>query len=85
MTTRFPIVKTLCASLVFSSLSLMGQTISGGIKGGANLTDPAERFDQSQRYTVGATVELGFTSKLALEANALYSRFGSSYSLQGRF
>jgi outer membrane protein W len=83
MTIRFPIVKTFCVSLVFSYLSLMGQTISGGIKGGANLTDPAERFDQSQRYTVGAVLEIGFTSKLALEANALYNRFGTSYPLQG--
>ncbi len=60
----------------------MGQTILGGIKGGATLTDPAERFDQSQRYAIGAVVELGFTPRLALEANAIYSRFGSSYPLQ---
>ena len=76
-------MKTFITIFVFSSFSLMGQALSFGVKGGASLTDPAERFDQSQRYAVGPLLELGFPGKVAIEINALYSRFGSSYSLQG--
>jgi hypothetical protein len=67
----------------FSSVCLIAQTISFGVKGGGFLTEPAERFDQSGRYAVGPAVEILSPWKVALEVNALYSRFGSALSLQG--
>jgi hypothetical protein len=68
---------------LLSASILSAQSFSVGAKGGALLTDPAERFDQSRRYIVGPYFELRLPEKLALEVNALYSRFGSSLSPAG--
>jgi hypothetical protein len=54
------------------------QTFSFGVKGGGFFTQPAEGVDDSHKYAVGPMVEVGFGSRLAVEGNALYSRFGSS-------
>lgn len=58
------------------------QQLSFGAKGGALLTDPAERLDQSRRYVAGGVVEAEFASRIAVEGNALYQRFGAG-SLRG--
>ncbi len=54
-----------------------GQTFSVGVKGGGLLTEPAGRLDESRRYLVGASVEIGFHDRMAAEVDALYSRIGS--------
>ena len=69
--------------LLLSASILSAQSFSVGVKGGALLTDPAERFDQGRRYIVGPAFELSLPTNLAVEINALYSRFGSSLSLTG--
>jgi hypothetical protein len=73
--------RLLIICLTFSSLGLA--QLSYGIKGGAFLTDPAERFDQGRRYVIGAAVEAELINRIAVEGNALYSRFGSSLGLAG--
>ncbi|MBL8209806.1 MAG: hypothetical protein JNK87_03805 [Bryobacterales bacterium] len=55
------------------------QTLSLGVKGGGFFTDPAERQDQSRKYVVGPSVEVGF-GRIGVEANVLYWRFGSAVS-----
>jgi hypothetical protein len=67
--------------LLLSSGLASAQVLSFGVKGGALLTDPAERFDQSRRYVVGPSIEVSLPGRLAIEGNALYSRFGSSLGL----
>ena len=62
---------------VLSSL-LAAQSFTFGVKGGAFITDPAEQFDQSRPYVVGPSIELALPARFAVEADALYSRFGSS-------
>jgi outer membrane protein W len=57
---------------------LSAQTFSFGVKGGGLFTDPAERLDESRRYVLGPSIEVGFSPRLAVEVNALYTRFGSS-------
>jgi hypothetical protein len=59
---------------------LNAQILSFGVKGGGLFTEAAERFDESRRYVVGPSVEIGFPYRIALEIDALYSRFGSSAS-----
>jgi len=54
---------------------LSAQTFSPGVKGGGLFTDPAERADQSHRYIVGPSLEIGFGQRLGIEVDALYSRF----------
>ena len=68
---------------LLSASILSAQNFSFGAKGGALLTDPAERFDESRRYIVGPVFELRLPGRMAVEANALYSRFGTSLSLTG--
>jgi len=58
----------------FACAALHGQTFSIGVKGGGLLTDPAGRLDDSRRYLVGASVEIGFHDRMAVEVDALYSR-----------
>jgi hypothetical protein len=57
---------------------LSAQTFSVGAKGGGSFTDPADRADQSRRYVVGPFVEVGFGPRVAIEVDALYSRFGAA-------
>ncbi len=64
--------------LLSSSSFLAAQSLTFGVKGGAFLTDPAGRYDQSQRYLVGPSIEVALPWRLAVEGSALYSRFGSS-------
>ena len=54
---------------------LSAQTLSLGVKGGGRFTDPAERADESRRYIVGPSLEVGFGRRVGLEVDALYSRF----------
>lgn len=57
---------------------LSAQTsFSVGVKGGGLFTDPAERADESRRYVVGPSLEIGFGDRFGVELNALYSRFGA--------
>ena len=60
---------------------LSAQTFSVGAKGGIRLTEPAGRADESRLYVVGPSLEVGF-GRFGIEANALYSRFGTA-SLSG--
>jgi hypothetical protein len=67
--------------LLLSCTTFLGaQSISFGVKGGGLFTQPAERVDQGRKYVVGPVVEIGFGARAAVEANALYSRFGASVS-----
>jgi hypothetical protein len=66
--------------LLVCASSVGAQTLSFGVKGGGLFTEPAGRFDQSRRYLIGPSIEVGFGSRLGIEANALYSRFGSTIS-----
>lgn len=75
-------MKTLLTLFVFSGLSLFGQAVSFGVKGGANLTDAADRYDESRRYVVGPSIEVRLPARFAIEGNALFNRFGASSSLQ---
>ena len=59
------------------------QSISFGLKGGGILTEPAGGIDQSRRWTAGPVVEIGSPFRLALEVNALYSRFGTAAVVGG--
>lgn len=70
-------MKTISGLFVLAGI-LSAQTFTFGVKGGAFITDPAEQFDQSRPYTVGPSVEVALPARFAVEANALYSRFGSS-------
>lgn len=63
--------------VVLACASLHAQTFSVGVKGGGLLTDPAGRLDESRRYLVGASVEIGFHDRMAAEVDALYSRLGT--------
>jgi hypothetical protein len=69
--------------LLLSASILSAQNFSVGVKGGGLLTEPAERFDQGRSYIVGPTFELVLPGSLAVEIDALYSRFGSSLSRTG--
>jgi hypothetical protein len=69
--------------LLLSTSILSAQNFSFGAKGGGLLTEPAERFDQGRSYIVGPTFEVALPGSLAVEVNALYSRFGSSLSRTG--
>jgi hypothetical protein len=70
-------------SLFLVGASILGaQTLSFGVKGGGFFTEPAERLDQSRKYVVGPFVELGFGSRVAVEGNALYSRFGTAAGIR---
>jgi hypothetical protein len=57
---------------------LQAQTLSFGAKGGGFFTEPAGRADQSRKYAIGPMFELGLGSRVGLEIDALYSRFGAS-------
>lgn len=60
---------------LISTQILSAQTLSYGVKLGGFFTEPAGRVDDSRRYLAGPVLELGFGSRVAVEANALYSRF----------
>jgi hypothetical protein len=71
-------MKTISGLFVLSYI-VTAQTFTFGVKGGAFITDPAEQLDQSRPYTVGPSFEVALPARFAVEANALYSRFGSSW------
>ena len=64
--------------VVLSACMMPAQSLSVGVKGGLLVTDPAERYDEGKRYVVGPSIEVGLPWRLAVEVNALYSRFGTS-------
>jgi outer membrane protein W len=70
-------MKKLAVLIILSGAMLPAQTLSVGVKGGGLLTEPGERLDESRRYLVGASVELGFQQRMAVEVSALYSRVAS--------
>ncbi len=67
------------------AIPLLAQTprLSFGAIGGVRLTDGVPRQDESRRYTVGPAIEAGFGDHLAVEFNALYKRYGSSFQPLG--
>lgn len=67
---------------LFGTSFLSAQTFSVGVKGGGFFTEPAERSDNSKRYVVGPSLEIAFPFRVAVEVDALYSRFGAG-SLRG--
>jgi hypothetical protein len=56
------------------------QTFSFGVKAGGFFTNPADGADASRKYLVGPSVEIGFGSRLGVDIDMLYSRFGTSFS-----
>ena len=78
------VMKTLLASVMFSlgGMTISGQTIQVGVLGGITATDP-DTFGggESKRYLLGPSVEARlFGSKLGIELDAIYRRFGDSFS-----
>src|SRR5690349_18200579 len=71
-------------ALVFLLLTAAGAPgqFSFGVKGGIPATDAFEASggfrQESKRYTVGPTVELGLPLRLGVEFDALYKRLGYS-------
>jgi hypothetical protein len=63
--------------------SASAQALSVGVLGGIPLSNTSAGHDESPRYQVGASFEVGLPAGFALEADALYRRLGSSsgYSL----
>ena len=68
------------SALLFCAACASAQTFTFGVKGGGFLTNPSDRADQSRKYIVGPAVEVGFANRFGIEADALYSRFGTSAS-----
>ncbi len=56
------------------------QTFSFGVKAGGFFTNPADGADASRKYLVGPAVEIGFGSRLGIDIDMLYSRFGANFS-----
>src|SRR3954451_5344138 len=56
------------------------QTFSFGVKAGGFFTNPADGADASRKYLVGPSVEIGFGSRLGVDIDMLYSRFGTNFS-----
>jgi hypothetical protein len=71
-------MRHLLFALFLCAPMLSAQTLSIGAKGGGVFTDSAERADESRPYVVGPSLEIGFGSRVAVEVNALYSRFGAA-------
>lgn len=59
-----------------------GQSLEIGLKGGGRVTDDITSWatSESKRYIVGPMIELGLSLGFAVEADALYSRQGYSFS-----
>jgi hypothetical protein len=56
-----------------------GQRISYGVEGGASTLEPTRQDpDESRRYVVGATIEVGLGRGFAVEADFLYRHNGFS-------
>jgi hypothetical protein len=56
-----------------------GQRISYGVEGGVSTLEPTrENQDESRRYVVGATIEVGLWRGFAVEADFLYRHNGFS-------
>ncbi len=61
---------------------LHAQPVQFGVKGGVLLTEPTRyTAAQSQRYTVGPTVEFQLPHQFAIEAGFLYKRIGTGYDI----
>jgi hypothetical protein len=71
-------MKNLAWCFLFCAPLISAQSFSFGAKGGGLFTEPANRADDSRRYVVGPSVEVEFPLRLAVEVDALYSRFGRS-------
>ena len=71
--------------LLFCALPLCGQSVSFGIKAGVPVTAAERSYSDSrfsvdtQRWTVGGTVEVSLPANLAVGVDALYRRFSDSY------
>jgi hypothetical protein len=61
--------------------ALSAQPVLFGVKGGATVTEPAERFDESRHYAIGPYLEVRLPAHFAIEGDAIYTRFGSSSPL----
>lgn len=73
--------------VLFLSLPSFSQSITIGVKGGIRATNDVEGSgtSESKRYLVGPAVEVKLPFRLALEVDALYSRFGLRTSQGGFF
>ena len=80
-------MKTLALFASLFLASLYAQDIHVGVKGGVPLTHGVTpgSIDESKRYTVGPTFEVGLGHGLSIEVDALYKRLGYSqtYSFVG--
>ena len=70
-------MRNLALSL-FLTIPLFCQSFAIGVKGGLRVTSDLEGYatSESKRYLVGPAVEVKLPLRLAIEVDALYSRFG---------
>jgi hypothetical protein len=66
------------ALIALTGRHALAQAVSVGALGGVPFTNTTSGHEESPRYVVGASVELKLPAGLAVEADALYRRFGSS-------
>jgi len=71
-------------SIIILSAAASGQFLTVGVKGGLRTTNDVEGFaaSESKLYLVGPSVEVGLPHRFSFEFNALYQRFGYSFSNQ---
>ena len=74
-------MRTLILFLLFSTPAT-AQFFTAGVKGSVRATNDIEGYasSESRLYSVGPSIEIGLPHRLSFEFDALYSRFGYSYS-----
>lgn len=77
-----------CFILAAAALSVAGQAVSVGVKGGVPITDAfdtfkgnsAAYFTNTKRYLVGPSIQFNLPARFAIEVDALYKRLGYEYN-----
>jgi len=69
-------------SILFLSAAASAQLVTFGVKGALRATNDVEGSagSESKIYSVGPSVEVGLPHRFSFEYDALYNRFGYSYS-----
>jgi hypothetical protein len=72
-------------SIFFLSAAASAQMLTVGVKGAIRATNDVEGYgtSESKLFSVGASIELGLPHRFSFEADALYHRFGYSYTSNG--
>src|SRR5487761_1964437 len=73
------------AAILLTSLFCVAQSITLGVIGGGRLTGNVDSYntDESKRYIVGPSLEVGLPLGFQIEADGLYQRSGYQISLSG--